>query len=336
MHPDLSIIIVNYRTPELVVGCLETIYDQTRDCLFEVILVDNASGDESQGIITASFPQIRWVQMDYNAGFARANNEGIRHALADIVLLLNSDTLNENNAIGRCFRLFKDSSYVACGVQLLNPDRTPQISGSFFMKGGLNNLLPLPYVGRLLKSLGNFTKVKLPNIPHTDRITEVDWINGAFLMAKKDAIKDVGLMDEDFFLYAEEAEWCSRLRRVGKLAIYGQCNVVHLQGETSNAAFRSAGKGYYNVYDQKGMQIMLSNFVRIRKQYGVGWFFFHLFAYTLSVPIYLILNLLKIIFTPKHIRKELSRMSGFSGNVLRLWRYVFLIVAGKPFFYKIL
>lgn len=336
MHPDLSIIIINYRTPELVVGCLQTIYDQTKDILFEVILVDNASGDESQGIITASFPQIRWIQMDYNAGFARANNEGIRHSLADIVLLLNSDTLNENNAIGRCFRLFKNSSYIACGVQLLNPDRTPQISGNFFMKGGLNNLLPLPYVGRLLKSLGSLTKVKLPNVPHTDKITEVDWINGAFLMVKKEATRKVGLMDEDFFLYAEEAEWCSRLRRAGKLAIYGQCNVVHLQGETSNAAFGSAGKGYYNVYDQKGMQIMLSNFVRIRKQYGVGWFFFHLFAYTLSIPIYLIINLPVIVFTPKDTRKELSRMSGFSGNVLRLWRYVFLIIAGKPFFYKTL
>lgn len=336
MHPDLSIIIVNYKTPELVVGCLRTIYDQTKDCLFEIIVVDNASGDNSQEIVTGIYPQVRWIQMDYNAGFARANNEGIRNSAANIVLLLNSDTLNENDAIGRCYRLFAASSYVACGVQLLNEDRTPQISGNFFMKGGLNNLLPLPYIGQLLKSLGDLVRVKVPNLPHTVHATEVDWINGAFLMVKKDAILKVGLMDEDFFLYAEEAEWCYRLRKIGKLVIYGQCNVVHLQGETANTTFGSAGKGYYNLYDRKGMQIMLSNFVRIRKQYGVGWYLFQLLVYTFSIPIYWMLNLPKMLFTQTDTRSEWARMRGFGRNVLRNWRYLFPIIGKRPFFYKIL
>lgn len=336
MHSELSIIIVNYKTPEMVVDCLRTIYNQPEECLFEVIVIDNASGDDSRQIITGSFPQIRWIQMNYNAGFARANNEGIRNSSAEIVLLLNSDTLIEDNAINLCFRLFKRSSYVACGVQLLNIDGTPQISGNFFMTGGVNNLLPLPYVGSILKFTGNLLKVKLPNVPNADQTIEVDWINGAFLMVKKDAIEKVGLMDEDFFLYAEEAEWCSRLGKVGKLAIYGQCNVVHLQGETANIAFRSAGRGYYNVYDQKGMQIMLSNFVRIRKQFGAVWFLFHLFVYTISVPIYMVVNSFKILLTWKDTRGEIRFMRGFSRNVLRLWGYVIPILKGKPFFYKTL
>ncbi|WP_315824126.1 hypothetical protein [Paraflavitalea speifideaquila] len=72
------------------------------------------------------------------------------------------------------------SAYVACGVQLLNLDRSPQISGNYFMRGGLNNLLPLPYIGNFIKWLGNSLKVKKPNIPDTQSAVEVDWINGAF------------------------------------------------------------------------------------------------------------------------------------------------------------
>ena len=93
---------------------------------------------------------------------------------------------------------------MACGVQLLNVDRTPQISGNYAMKGGLNYLLPLPFIGNILKFFATILKVKKPNIPEAKDVVEVDWINGVFLMVKKQAIDIAGLMDEDFFLYAEE------------------------------------------------------------------------------------------------------------------------------------
>jgi GT2 family glycosyltransferase len=106
----------------------------------EIIIADNASGDNSRDMILTAYPQAHWIQMDYNAGFARANNEGIRQSHGEIVLLLNSDTIIEDHAIEKCYELFAPSEFVACGVQLLNSDRTPQISGNFFMKGGLNYL----------------------------------------------------------------------------------------------------------------------------------------------------------------------------------------------------
>jgi GT2 family glycosyltransferase len=118
-------------------------------------VVDNASGDDSRERIIGAYPDARWVQMDYNAGFARANNAGIRLSSGRIVLLLNSDTLIEERAIEGCCRELAASSYVAGGVQLLNADRTPQISGNYFMRGGLNYLLPLPYLGGLIKKAGN-------------------------------------------------------------------------------------------------------------------------------------------------------------------------------------
>ena len=87
---DLSIIIVNYKSPFLVLNCLRSIYDETRRHSFEVIVVDNHSEDSSKEVITSQFTGVRWVQMDFNAGFARANNAGIRAAVGDLILLLNS------------------------------------------------------------------------------------------------------------------------------------------------------------------------------------------------------------------------------------------------------
>lgn len=334
--PGLSVIIVNYKTPQLLTDCLATVYERDNKLSMEVIIVDNASGDNSREIITRAFPQVKWIQMTYNAGFARANNEGIRQSTGDTVLLLNSDTLIENDAVEKCYRQFVTGEYVACGVQLLNADRTPQISGNYFMKGGLNYLLPLPYVGNFLKWLGNKAKVEKPNVPDSSDLVEVDWINGAFLMVKKTAIAKAGLLDEDFFLYAEEAEWCSRLRKVGKLCIYGQYKVVHLQGESANAAFGSSAKGYYNLYDRKGLQVMLSNFVRIRKQFGVGWFLVQLAFYTFSIPLFFIVSLIANTFRGRNPIADFKMAVRFTLNVARIWRFLPVILLNKPYFYKVL
>ena len=274
--------------------------------------------------------------MSYNAGFARANNEGIRQAKGDAVLLLNPDTICTDDSVLSCYYQFAASDYAACGVQLVNADGTPQISGNYAMTGGLNYLLPLPYVGAFIKWTATLFKVKKPNVPDTKITVEVDWINGAFLMVKKEAIEKAGLLDEDFFLYAEEAEWCSRLKRVGKLCIYGRYSVIHLQGEVSNDVFNSTGKGYYNLYDKRGLQIILSNLVRIRKQFGVGWFLFILLVYTVTIPVFLIVGCLHQLFLFKTSLQILKRWKGFTKNVFYVWRKSAIIVAGKPYFYKVL
>ncbi|MGK2863679.1 MAG: glycosyltransferase family 2 protein, partial [Chitinophagaceae bacterium] len=283
-----SIIIVNYKTPQLILDCLQTIFTNKITLPFEVFVVDNFSEDNSESEIRTKFTDVKWIQMDYNSGFSRANNAGILAASGDVVLLLNSDTLNEQNNIEKCVERFRDSDAVACGIQLLNPDLSPQISGNFFITGGLNQLMALPYMGRLLRWLAYTFKVKKTNVLQVKGTLEVDWINGAFLMVKKEAIEKAGMLDEDFFLYFEEIEWCSRLRKIGKLFIYGDLNIVHLQGGSANEAFKSEGKGYYNLYDRKGLQIMVSALLRIRKQYGVAWFIFHLFIYLITIPVFFI------------------------------------------------
>lgn len=301
-----------------------------------MIVVDSFSQDGGEKIVKEKFPQVRWIQLDYNAGFARANNAGIRSASGEVILMLNPDTLVEGNAIEECGKRLIRTNYVAAGVQLLNQDRSPQITGNYFMKGGLNHLMALPYVGRLIRWMGYTLKVKKTNVAKAEGAVEVDWINGAFLMVKRSAIEKAGLLDEDFFLYAEEIEWCSRLRKEGHLCVYGDLHVVHLQGESANDAFGSGDKGYRNLSDKKGLQIMLSGFVRMRKQFGAGWFLFHLAAHLFTIPFYFIIALLRtIIFLPDRTA-EWKSFFGFSRNVFIVCGHLFTILRNKPHFYKVL
>ncbi|MES2430918.1 MAG: glycosyltransferase family 2 protein [Bacteroidota bacterium] len=324
----LSIIIVNYKTPRLVLDCISSI-DLPSTFNIEIIVVDNFSEDGLESLLKDQFSKVSFIQMGYNAGFARANNKGIKASNGEVVLLLNSDTIVENNAINNCFSEFINSTYVACGVQLLNIDRTPQISGNYAMKGGLNYLLPLPYVGKALKFVADILKVKKPNVPDASGVVEVDWINGAFLMVKKIAFDKAGLLDEDFFLYAEEAEWCNRLKKHGKLCIYGDYKVVHLQGATSAEAFDSEGKGYFNLFDKRGLQIIVSNFLRIRKEFGLMWFLIDLFFYIITIPVFLLI----VPFSSKYSFKQ---WKGYNKNVFALIGLSGKMIANKPHFYKVL
>jgi len=331
-----SIIIVNYKTPQLVIDCIDTIVGAASAAQTEIIVVDNDSADNSMQLVLDKHPFVRWLDMGYNSGFARANNAGIRISRGDIILLLNSDTLNENDAILRCFTRFEKDRFIACGVQLLNADRTPQISGNYVLKGGLNYLMALPYIGRLLRKIALTYGVKKTNIPNTHTTVEVDWINGAFLMVKKSAIVQAGYLDEDFFLYSEEAEWCSRLKKIGKLCIYGDLNILHLEGGTSNDAYNSKSKGYQNLSDKKGYQILLSNFVRFRKEFGVFWYLFHLTANLITIPIYFLIIFLKLLTLRADAKNEWNAWKGYSANVLKSLKFFFPIITNRPCFYKVL
>jgi GT2 family glycosyltransferase len=331
----LSVVIVNYKTARLVADCLRSIY-QFDTSQIEIIVVDNFSLDNLEDILKTDFPDVKFIQMGYNSGFARANNAGIRIAEGDAVLLLNSDTINLDNAISKNFTDFMFSDYAACGVQLLNEDRTPQISGNNLLKGGLNFLLPLPYLGNVLKSIAGVMKVKRPSIAETSSTIEVDWVNGAYLMVKKSVIEKAGLMDEDFFLYSEETEWCSRIKKQGRICIFGKYNVVHLQGESSKSAFESAGKGYFNLFDRKGLQMMVSSFLRTRKELGLGWYFIHLFFYLITIPVFAFGLFFSSIFFKNKSGYNYSQLKGFTTNVATLLSLSGKMIKNEPYFYKML
>ncbi len=330
----LSIIIINYRSAHLLIDCLDGIFKDPVSSAFEIIVVDNDSGDDSHQRITGAFPQVRWVQLDNNAGFSRANNAGMRKAAGDTMLLLNPDTLPRGKDIDECYRRLCQSEYVACGVQLLNADGSHQISGNYVMRGGLNYLLPVPYLGSFVKWLGELAKVEKPHVPDKVGTIGVDWINGAFLMVKKAAIDKAGMMDEDFFLYAEESEWCGRLRKTGPICLYGDLEVVHLQGMTSDQVYGQSGKGYVNIFDRRGRQVMLSNFVRIRKQFGAGWFLFQLLCYISDIPIFFTAVLLSRL--SGKARYSWKQFRQYCGNIWIVIGKTPKIIRNKPYFYKVI
>lgn len=302
-------------------------------------MIDNDSRDNSLEIIQNSVRELQSARsskiilesLSSNVGFARANNHAMSISNGDTFLLLNSDTLLHDNAIGNSYNDFRRSGYGACGVQLLNADGSPQISGNYFMKGSINFWLSIPYVGKLLKFAGELASVKKPNVPDSDAPVEVDWINGAFLMVKKEVVERVGKMDEDFFLYAEETEWCYRIGKLFKLCIFGQYKVTHLVGASSVTAFDSDG-GYANIFDRKGLQYLLSNFLRIYKQHGKAWYILHLMVYTFSVPVVY----LGALFSFSNRKEKLKQAGGLAKNVGSIWNYTPTIFKGIPHFYKVL
>jgi GT2 family glycosyltransferase len=313
---------------------LQSIYQCNKNLDYEVIIVDNHSEDDSEYVITTRFPQVSWVAMPYNSGFARGNNFGMRTAKGETFLLLNPDTIATDDSISKCYKSLQSSKYAACGVQLLNADTSLQISGGFFVKGGLNHLLPIPYWGDFIRWMAYSTSQAIPHVAESKEFQEVDWINGAFIMVKKEAVTKAGMLDEDFFLYAEEIEWCSRLKKIGALCIFGNLKMIHLQGETVNKAQNLNDKGYYNLFDKKGLQLMVSNHLRIRKQYGIGWFIFSLLNYTWGGLVFATSGTLHHIFRLKSPVQMWKKLGNYTKNVLILWKLSPVIVKNKKHFYK--
>lgn len=330
----LSIIIVNYRSTALIIECIDSIIQYNVDFDFEIIVVDNDSKDDGKEKIVGLFSFVKWVEMGYNSGFARANNAGMKIAKGDTFLLLNPDTISIDNSIHNCYQKLLASTFIAAGVQQINREGIPQISGNYFVKGGLNHLLPIPYWGNLIRWIGYKTKSRVPNIQIAKPIEFVDWISGAFLMVKRQAVERAGYMDEDFFLYGEEVEWCSRLRKVGALCIFGDLRIIHLEGTSINKDQNIEEKGYYNLYDKKGLQLMVSNHLRVRKQYGVFWFLFLLFNYTWGLILFFIISKIQIVFSASKALKEKNKVNAFAKNILKLWKLTPAIISNRPRFYK--
>ncbi|MBB5211835.1 glycosyltransferase family 2 protein [Microbulbifer hydrolyticus] len=236
---DLCIVIVNYKTPELVNNCLATVVPQIESLNAKVVIVDNASGDDSVSKIEAWIStqppiyhaRINLVKSPINGGFSAGNNLGIIQENAEYYLLLNSDTLVRENAISTLLdRIRTDRNIGALGPQLEYEDGTPQIS-CFRRRSVASELIRGAQIDAISKLL------KRKNIPIANRreSLEIDWISFACVMLPRAAIERVGLMDGQFFMYFEDIEYCLRLKGAGyKIEQEKRARVVHLRGGTSD------------------------------------------------------------------------------------------------------
>jgi GT2 family glycosyltransferase len=236
----LSIIIVNWNTKELLRQCIESIYQSINHDDFEVIVVDNASTDGSTEMVKHTFPRIKLIQNKSNMGFAAANNQGLQICSGELILLLNSDTQVLNGALDKCVDYMKLHGKVgALGCRVLYPDGTFQ--SSYFRFERLRDLAYHHCLGfstwiRLLCRLG-FKTLNLPSRYWGQVFTaekQVDAVAGCFLLTRRSVIDAVGPLDEAFFFYGEEEEWCFRVKRAGWAIMYFPfAEIIHIHGASS-------------------------------------------------------------------------------------------------------
>jgi len=234
---DLSIIIVNYRTYDLTKQTIESVINKDHSFSYEIYLVDSASQDGSLEKLQEDFKEqsadgvIKFIASTENKGFAHANNLALKQTTARYVLLLNSDTVILNDGLDKCFNYIeKDESIGALGCKLLLPDGDldkacrrsfPTFSVSAYRMLGLSHLFPKS------KRFGRYNLTYLDE----NQTYEVDCLAGAFMLVRSQAIHQVGLLDEDFFMYGEDIDWCYRIKAKGwKIVYFADAEVVHYKG----------------------------------------------------------------------------------------------------------
>jgi N-acetylglucosaminyl-diphospho-decaprenol L-rhamnosyltransferase len=227
---DLSIVIVNWNTCQILADCLDSIEATAKSLAFEVIVVDNGSTDGSQAMLGARFPHVRLIQNQDNVGFARANNQAVAVSNGRYVLLLNSDALLLAQAVQAMFDLAEAKPRAGIvGTQLLNPDGSFQASHTPF-PNHWQEFLILSGVGRMLH--GRWYPSHGPEEDKGPQI--VDYVEGACLLVRREAYEDVGGLDEGYFMYAEEVDWCYAMRKKGWQVWYQPAaKVMHLGGGSS-------------------------------------------------------------------------------------------------------
>lgn len=271
---DVSIIIINYRTPDLIINCLQSIFQFTTGVSLEVIIVDNDPGNGEQERIKGKYEAVKWVNMPYNAGFGRANNAGMETALGRYLLLLNADTLVTDNVIGRCVeRMDRNLDVAACGALQRYPDGTPMPFYKSF-NDFRKSFFIVPPGGFFQKVLDTL----LPE-PKYDDPEQFDWLVGAFMMVRREAYAKVGGFEESLFMYGEDVEWSGRLGAVGKLCYFADCSFVHLENENP---YRRTKISWINRFST---QMQVSNLVWVRKRYGVGMYVLILAHYLCMIPV---------------------------------------------------
>lgn len=220
---DLSIIVISYNTKKITQNCLESIETslEQSSLSYEIILVDNASTDQSDKIIS----NFRLIRNSANLGFAKANNQGVKEAKGNYILFLNSDIVVLDNAIEKLLIFYKQNEITIqfLGGKLLNKDNSPQPScGPFYS-------LPVVFGALFLK--GDYWGLTRYS---PDAVQEVDWVSGACILTKKEYFQSIGGFDQQIFMYMDEIDLLYRAKKKGyRVFFYPEAEFIHLGSASS-------------------------------------------------------------------------------------------------------
>lgn len=228
---DLSIVIVNFNTQELILSCLNSVFKYPPKVSFKVVVVDNGSDDDSVKLIRSNFPQVKILSNNRNLGFAKGNNLGMKAVEADSYLLLNSDTEVVQGSLQKLSEFSNGSDFGIVSTKLVNSDGTfqpnvgelPTLLPTLFWLSGLDDLLGIRSVHTNDKKL------------YQDGM-EIGWVSGSVMLIKSAVVKEVGLLDEKIFMYGEDIDYCWRAKAAGfKVGWTDQSEIVHIGGASSNS-----------------------------------------------------------------------------------------------------
>lgn len=238
---DVSIIIVNYCTSDLVIDCVNSIYDKTSTVSYEIIIVDNNSGDNSAEKLSREFgDKVILVKSDVNLGFGKANNLGAEYANGEYLFLLNPDTVLMNDAVGILHKFISNNQNAGiAGGNLYSPEGKP--TPSFCMKfddlrlekkrAAWSSWLSGKFKSKLLHNSSD----RIKEFNYSDYPQKVAYVFGADIMIKKSLFLEIGGFDPDFFMYAEEEEMSWRITEKG-FSVYSvpQAKIIHLEGAATS------------------------------------------------------------------------------------------------------
>jgi GT2 family glycosyltransferase len=240
---DISVIVVNFNTKNLLRNCLHSVYETIRNISFEVLVVDNASPDGSLTMLREEFLQVKVIENPKNRGFAAGNNQALAMMKGRYALLLNTDTVLKENAVYELFSFMETHPEAAMASgQLLNADGSKQNSIANFPS--LSTLLfNVPFLEMIFPQ-----KYPSKRYPQKDPI-EIDSGVGACLLVRRKAIEEVGLFDERYFFFFEETDWALQMKMAGwKTFHVPTAYIYHFQGQSIGQDIRSRIEFYRSRY----------------------------------------------------------------------------------------
>lgn len=249
----ISIVIVNYRTAEMTIQCVKSVLDSCSDEWFEIIIIDNCSNDSSVEMISRYVSdclhgyQISLISSEYNGGYSAGNNDGIRRSSADYILLLNSDSIISGNAVQRlAWCLDENPRLGIASPGLYSPDGAQQ-NGCFRYPRPISELVKAAATGPITRLLPAYDT----NVPLANERTYPEWTSFACVMVRRKVFEDIGFLDDGFFMYFEDIDFCRRVRAAGWGIINEpKAKTYHIGGGSSNvttsiASRRRVPKYYY-------------------------------------------------------------------------------------------
>lgn len=226
--PDLAIVMVCMNNKKYLEPCLQSLFAAGLACSIEVVVTDNGSTDGTQAMVREKFPMVQLIQNDRNVGLSRASNQGIMATRGRYVLLLNDDTLVNGASIDNMVRYLETHPRAGgAGGRLLNPDGSFQAAGNSF-PSLLEEFL-------ITTRLGNLIWRNYPDRGYPSAETPVDWIGSACVMLRRQALDQVGLLDETYFIYGDEADLQYRMKKAGWPIVYlPNVTTIHYGGRSMN------------------------------------------------------------------------------------------------------